>query len=237
MTRAATDTDKESIWWRLTTPAAWLTACALAVMIVWRHEKWDLSWTMLLALGTAMTVPYVYLTVFCLWHWKYRYRGTHDIGWAIALAMFWMYAPQVFYHGRHIVMDRKGKGPYANCPDSERRVFPRARYGILRQTCLLVGAALLGWSAYALFASLLGHYTVFNLFNETLAHSVGKTLTAGDVQGIAMTCSTYRLTFAMMTLASASACVGGVLVAISQRTAWRLREQEDARTSSSPDHV
>ena len=69
--------NKKTIWWRLTPIAFWLTAASLFVFLAWHASEWKPPLLVIVLLWFGLFMPNLYLTAFSLWHWKFRYRGTH----------------------------------------------------------------------------------------------------------------------------------------------------------------
>jgi hypothetical protein len=227
--------NKNSIWWRLTKPAFGLTVVGLFVFLGWRHGHWDLPLSAMIAIWVALLIPNLYLTGFSLWHWKYRYRGTHPVAWAAAFPVFWSYGPSLFYYAYHISVDRKGEKQYSEDNRDEKQSILPGRFNTLRSVSFVVGGWMIGWASLAAVLTIISYWVVFDVWNECLTANIGKTLTAKEVVALHEAVGVNRILIGTMTVATMVATLGSLLFAASHSWSWRRREQAEKMAAvSSP---
>ncbi len=246
---------KKTIWWSLTTVACWSMVLTLVAYAAWGEVSvrtappWRPPNSLLIPISFLLTIPKLYLTGFSLWHWKFRYRGSHPVAWAVAFAIVWgyafravplawtlavpsawEYAPALLYYALHIHRDMRGAQPYGAVDSPATRSSLPGRYGTFAQVFRIVGSMLLGW---ALFTSITGtatYWILFNKFDRCVTRNIGKTLSAGEVDAIHSAHLVNEVMVAMLCVAAITAAVGGCLLAMSHSIRWRLKEQEALRT-------
>jgi len=229
--------NRDSIWWRLTPLAAWLTAVSLFGLVAWRATAWKPPLEAILPLGVGLLLPNLYLTSFSLWHWKFRYRGSHPVAWAVAFPLFWSYVPALFYFDRHVNRDRKGKRPYSDLGTVPPLDLP-GRYNTIRSVAFVLGGALLGWAALSSIILAFGHWAILGVFDEALDHNVGKVLTAGEVNALHIAGRVNRVLVVNLCVTAMAGTLGGVLLSLSHSIRWRLKEQDERKTSNdTPDGI
>lgn len=209
--------------------AACATVAGLFLYLALRHGRETIPMPLQLPLWIAATVPNLYLTGFALWHWKYRYRGSHPVAWAAAFPLFWIYAPALIYFARHIDPDRKGRRPYGDGAVASDRPAAPGRFQTMRQVFHVVGFALLAWSIFCAIIATMAHWAIFDVFDEAVTGHVGKVLTAGEVQALHVSHLINRNLVLLLCSAAFAGALGGTLLSLSHSIRWRQREQEERK--------
>ena len=222
---------KNTIWWRLTPIAFWLTAVSLFVLLAWRASEWKPPLLVLVLLWIGLSLPNLYLTGFSLWHWKFRYRGVHPVAWAVAFPIFWSYAPALFYFDRHINPDRKGKKQY-DVGDAPAPSAVPGKYNTIRSASFVLGGAMLAWAALASVIATIAYWAIFSVWDDALTRNIGKVLTTGEVNAFHVAHRCNQIMVGILCSAAITGAVGGVLLSVSHSIRWRLREQEERRASN-----
>lgn len=218
--------NRHSIWWRLTPISACLTVASLLACVAWRRADWKCPIEVLLPVSVVLMLPNLYLTTFALWHWKFRYRGSHPVAWAAAFPLFWTYVPALLYFGRHVNRDRKGKIPYGDLIARPTRDLP-GRYNTIRSVIFVLGSTILVWAVLASIILTFSHWAIFDLFDSALDRNVGKVLTAGEVNALHTAGRVNQIYVINLCVAAIAGALGGVLLSLSHSIGWRLKEQKE----------
>ncbi len=226
--------NKKSIWWRLTPVMFWLSVASVIAGIAWKESKWEPPvWTLpVIILG--MYFPNLYLAVFSLWHWKYRYRGAYPVAWAALFPLFSFCLPTWLYFGQHIQYDLQGKKQYADLEPLPGIVLP-SYYNSLRSVCFVLGGALVGWSAFAVALATPTFFILFNKCDQSVAKNVGKVLTAGEVQAFHIMHTMYQLFVFLMCTFTVCCALGCGLLLLANSIRWRLKEQQERLSLNPPE--
>ena len=222
--------NKNTIWWRLTPVAAWLTIASLIGLDVWRKSDWNPPFVVAVLLWIIVAAPILYLNAFVLWHWKYRYRGDHPVAWAVAFPILIFCVPALFYFILHVNLDRESKKQYAATGPTTPAVLP-SRYNILRSVCFVVGGTMLGWASFAAVCTTITYGIFFDKLDRAVTCKAGKMLTSAEVQAFHASHEINTMLVGFICLTAICAALGGILLAVSQSIRWRLKEQEERKAS------
>lgn len=221
---------KRSIWWRLTPVAFWFTLIGLPVFLGWRRLDWDVPPLVAIPLGLGVAVSNLYLTGFALWHWKFRYRGSHPVAWAAAFPLFWSILPPMLYYATHVIRDTRNRKPYANTEAETETRLP-GYYAGLRSAVFVVGGALLGWSAVAITWSAIMAVNMSEKFDRVMARSVGTVLTLDHIQAFYTVHVSYRFLIILMCSLTLCSGSGHLLILFSRRLRLQIKAQEEEKAS------
>jgi len=99
-----------------TTKKFGLTAIlGLAVILVGFASKENLFKYTLIFVGALLILPFlVHESLFTVWHWKRRYRGSHSDLWGALLVIETSGWFKIVYWIRHIFPDWRGTGRYSD---------------------------------------------------------------------------------------------------------------------------
>jgi len=219
--------NKNTIWWRITPGAFWCTAISLIAFSVSRTSVWKPSTLVLVLLWIGLFLPNLYLTAFSLWHWKFRYRGSHPVAWAVAFPIFWAYAPALLYFSQHINPDRKGKNQYGNIGTSVLPCHVPGRYNTLRSVSFVLGSAMLVWASIASILLTGTYHILFKKIDQAISLNAGKVLTTGDVQALHLAHRMNEFYLVLLCVAAIAGAIGGILLYLSNNFRWRLKEKDE----------
>lgn len=227
--------NKNSIWWRLTPVAYWLAITGALGLLAWQvfNSRWHTTPLKLLVwipLMIAFWFPNLYLTAFSLWHWKYRFRGSHPVAWAVAFPFFWGYLPALFYYERHINPDRKNKRQYSTVESPETTTMP-GYYNTLQSVCFVVGGFMITAATIAVVIMTVAFWVIFGTMNDILPNHVGKVLTSGDVNALRSGFRLSQVCYAILCGTTLFGVIGGILFSVSHSLRWRIKEKEERESS------
>jgi hypothetical protein len=212
----------------------WLSVASVIAGIIWKESKWEPPvWTLpVIILG--MYFPNLYLAVFSLWHWKYRYRGANPVAWAVLFPLFSFYLPTWLYFGQHIQTDLQRKKQYAELKPLPDMPLP-GYYNSLRSICFVLGGALVGWAVFAVALATPTFFILFNKCDQSVAHNVGKVLTEGEVQAFHVMHTLYQVFVFLMCAITLCCALGCCLLLLANSIRWKLKEQQEQLRLNTPE--
>jgi len=187
----------------------------------------------------VLATPVLYLCVFCLWHWRTRFKGKHPYAWAplfvvgplaVPFLLHFYSVPCLLYFLVHVVRDIFGTGSYA--PNGDSHAPPRfpaidKRYSYVGTSCSIAGWALVGFGLFSAVVQSGVTWVIFDVFEETAAAYDGRTLTTSETSALILMSRIAIMMVVTCTCSAASAALGGVLLYLGERFSKRLDGSED----------
>jgi hypothetical protein len=217
-----------NIWWKLTPVAAVLTVAGwLGWMFIKTLSPAWWPW-LLICIWLCLFCPNMYLSAFSLWHWKTRYRGRWPFAWAVAFVIWWAYLPSLVYFLSYVLPELRGKDAYSKPPEAYPQISQLPpKYTYLKSTCFVVGLFLVVFGLVSATVTLIAHFAIWNVFEESLPAQIGKPFTESMSNALWCGSQAGKVTVATSFICAVGAGIGAILLVVSQRIRWRLLEEQE----------
>lgn len=217
-----------NIWWKLVPLAAALFVLSLIGLAYLNIAGEDMPLTTYFIAPVFWFMTNAYLSSFCLWHWKTRYKGdSHPFYWALVFFFWWAYFPSLMYFLSEMVPDMRGKGAYATLPEASAPapIFsPQYYYG--KSLCYVTGFLLIALSIIGVGCCTSTGWFILGALIERVPKCVPNEISQSFAPALLRVLEVFQSSHLLLGACAILGILGGVLIAISQRIRWRLLDEK-----------
>lgn len=240
---------KLNIWWKLAVASAFINIISFPFWILLRFADvlfndeyyFEYAHYSFLIVCWLCAIPIIYFGIFCIWHWRTRYKGKNPIAWPIFTVLtYWpgglTFLPGSFfvaivYFFMHIIPDIRNKGPYSEKPSEleiSHSVAPLPKkYKLAKGACFVTGWALIILGLYTVILSTIAHFTIWDIFAQRIPHLVGEKITHQISKALLLSVDVSKISVVSSVLCAFLTVIGAIFIQVSQKLRWRLLEEEE----------